>query len=85
MKNNEELKQFVKGMRSKSTVMKTGQTVRRFQEWLEMEEKDSHNIDNMEPERLNNYLANFWLNIRKSNGEQYEPDTLTSYHRGIDR
>lgn len=85
LKNDDELKKFVKGMRSKSTLIKTEQIVRRFQDWLESEQKETHNIDTMEPKRLNNYLANFLLNIRKANGEEYEPDTLTSYHRGIER
>lgn len=56
LKNGKELKQFV--MRYKSTVIKTDQIVRRFQDWLETEYKETHNIDTLEPERLDNYT---WL------------------------
>ena len=34
---------------------------------------------------LNNYVGNFLLNIKKRDGKEYEPNSLTSYHRGIAR
>ena len=34
---------------------------------------------------LNNLLSNFYFTVKKRNGEEYEPNTLTSLHRSIDR
>ena len=34
---------------------------------------------------MNIYIGAFIMNFRKPNGEEYEPDTLTSFHRGIAR
>ena len=37
------------------------------------------------PEDLDAHLAAYFVGTRQQNGEEYEPDTLTSYQRGIDR
>jgi len=37
------------------------------------------------PETLDLYLAKFFIGARQSDGSEYEPDTLTTYQRGIDR
>ena len=34
---------------------------------------------------LDTHIANFIISIKKEDGKNYEPDTLTSYHRSIDR
>ena len=39
----------------------------------------------MNPTELDNLIGKYILSIRKADGEEYEPDTLTSYHRGIER
>ena len=45
---------------------------------------ETREINTMQTEELDNYIGLFLLSIRKADGEQYEPDTLTSYHRCID-
>ena len=37
------------------------------------------------PEILDQHLAKFYVGVRQSDDSEYEPDTLTSYQRGIDR
>ena len=39
----------------------------------------------MNPTELNNLIGKFLLSIRKVDGEEYEPDTITSFHHGIER
>ena len=36
-------------------------------------------------EDLDTHLCDFLRTLKKADGTEYEPDTLTSYHRGIDR
>ena len=36
-------------------------------------------------EALDDYLGSFFAGVRQKDGTEYEPDTLTSYQRGIDR
>ncbi|KAJ8310274.1 hypothetical protein KUTeg_012139 [Tegillarca granosa] len=42
-------------------------------------------VENLNAIELDNHIGSFLLSIRKTDGSEYEPDTLTSYHRGIDR
>ena len=34
---------------------------------------------------LDGYLVSFFAGVRQKDGSEYEPDTLTTYQRGIDR
>ena len=81
-----EKNNFVDSMKNKNTVRKTVTVMRQFTNWLEMPpRKETREINTIQADELDNYIGSFLLSIRKANGEQYEPDTLTSYHRGIDR
>ena len=46
---------------------------------------ETKDINMTQADELDNYIGLCLLSIRKADGEQYEPDTLTSYHRAIDR
>ena len=37
------------------------------------------------PDELGNFVGSFLFSIRKADGSEYEPDTLTRYHWSIDR
>jgi hypothetical protein len=39
----------------------------------------------LNPTELDNLIGKFLLSIRKVDGEEYEPDTITSFHHGIER
>ena len=81
-----EKNNFVDSMKNKNTVRKTVTVMRQFTNWLEMPpRKETREINTIQADELDNYIGSFLLSIRKANGEQYEPDTVTSYHRGIDR
>ena len=59
--------------------------VTEFTTWLEMAPRnETREINTMQTEELDNDIGLFLLSIRKADVEQYEPDTQTSYHRGID-
>ena len=42
-------------------------------------------LENILMHELNNLLSNFFFTVKKRNGEEYEPNTLTSLHRSTDR
>ena len=81
-----EKNNFVDSMKNKNTVRKTVTVMRQITNWLEMPpRKETREINKIQANELDNYIGSFLLSIRKANREQYEPHTLTSYHRGIDR
>ena len=81
-----EKNNFVDSMKNKNTVRKTVTVMRQITNWLEMPpRKETREINKIQANELDNYIGSFLPSIRKANGEQYEHDTLTSYHRGIDR
>lgn len=73
-------------MKNKNTARKTYSVKNQFKLWLQQGPRfESREINTIEPYELDNYIGSFLLSIRKANGSEYEPDTLTSYHRGIER
>lgn len=84
--NEEEKGQFLQNMKNKNTEKKTESCHRQFQRWLSQPPRnETRDIWIIPPTELDNYVGSFLLSIRKSDGSEYEPDSLTSYHRGIDR
>lgn len=75
---DKELKEFVKEMHSKNTVKKTDQIIRRFTEWIRKENGHKFVIEELGPELLNNYIGNYLLAARETDGSEYEPDTPTT-------
>ena len=75
------------------------QVVRRFQLFLVEKYDDERTIETIPPERLNAYIGNFILTLKKDvklkpgvpleemaiADVEYQPETLTSYHRAIAR
>ena len=42
-------------------------------------------MEDIPPEELNSLLAQFFIKVRKFNGDEFEPGTLTSLQRSFDR
>ncbi|KAJ8310690.1 hypothetical protein KUTeg_012555 [Tegillarca granosa] len=79
-----EKENFVKNMKNKNTVRKTESVIKTFRAFLSSKNENSP-VENLNAIELDNHIGSFLLSIRKTDGSEYEPDTLTSYHRGIDR
>ena len=47
--------------------------------------KETRTIENIPEQELDKVLAHSFLNVRKTNGDEYEPDTLASMLRSFDR
>jgi len=50
-----------------------------------MAENERRRMENISREELNSLLAHFFIKVRKLNGEEFEPGTLTSFQRSFDR
>ena len=82
--NEEEIRQLVKEEKPRNTVKKTESDLNVWYRWcLTVGEKRT--LENIPTHELNNLLSNFFFTVKKRNGEEYEPNTLTSLHRSIDR
>ena len=46
---------------------------------------ETRHVVDIEPGTLDQYVGSFILDIRKADGSEYEPDSLTSFHRSINR
>ncbi|XP_033725294.1 zinc finger MYM-type protein 3-like [Pecten maximus] len=72
--------------RNENTVKKTEGCIKRFQEWIQSPPRyDSRDVLQILPFELDTYIGGFLLSLQKNDGSNYKPDTLTSFHRGINR
>jgi site-specific recombinase XerD len=71
-------------MNNDNTWKKTKSDVKLFSEWLHKENADRL-IEDIEKDQLDQYLARFFLSVRNSKGEEYEPDTLKSFQASVSR
>ena len=77
---------FIDEMKNINTVRKTKSIMNTFDSFVyKTLNTESVQIEKLEPTELDSLIGSFLLSVRKADGSEYEPDTLTSYHRGIDR
>mgnify|MGYP001799088843 CR=1 FL=1 len=81
-----EMEEFIKQQRNPRTVKKTGVDVKQFIKFLEREPYlETRVLTEIPPSELDNYLCHYLLETRKPNGDEYEPDSLTSFRNSINR
>ncbi|XP_021367431.1 uncharacterized protein KIAA1958-like [Mizuhopecten yessoensis] len=80
----ESTRHFVEQMRNINTVRKTVSDLNKFTTWLKSknEQRQQGELDSKE---LDQYLALFFMNAQKSNGGEFEQDTLKSIQSSINR
>ena len=61
------------------------QVIKSFVKWLVDEHEEVRKPEDIEPRALNRYIGLFLVNLKRVDGKDMEPDSLTSYHRAIDR
>ena len=82
--NNEDIDNFITENRNKNTTKKTQSDLNVFYRWAKTV-NETRTLENISEQELDKLLAHFVLNARKQNGDEYEPDTLTSMLRSFDR
>jgi len=82
--DDDDMEDFVIKMRNPNTVRKTTGDVKLFTTYLQST-GEKRSIKEILPNELDNYLARFFLNVRKADKSEYEPDTLKIYQSSISR
>ena len=82
--NDIDIDNFMTENRNKNTTKKTQSDLNIFYRWAKSV-NETRTLENISEQELDKLLAHFVLNARKQNGDEYEPDTLTSMLRSFDR
>ena len=80
-KNANELKSASK---CKNTCQSTNVWVKAYNDWRK-ERSISARLEETEPEELNKYLEQFFTELRKKNGDEYQPNCLVVMLAALDR
>ncbi|XP_063401274.1 uncharacterized protein LOC134685413 [Mytilus trossulus] len=77
--------EFINSMKNANTKRKTKSDISLFQSWLLATQNEERQFSTIENEKLDQYLARFFISVRNKKGEEYEPDTLKSIQSSINR
>ena len=85
--SEEELQKFVQEQKSENTVKKktTLSDMKCFYRFLSEINKTNVQILDLPPKELDHLLGEVFKDVRKTNGEEYEPSTLMGLQRSIQR
>lgn len=83
--SQEQIDQFIKGQKARNTMKKTRSDLNVFQRYLEIINERDIEISALPLQRLERLLCKFFMNVKKQDGSDYEPSTLSSYQRSIQR
>ena len=78
------LDEFVQFQENKNTLSKTKRDVSLLKKFL-VSRNEHREIENIDAKSLDVLIANFLLQVRKKDGEQYEPTSLRSFVSSLDR
>ena len=77
-----EVHDFIEEQRPENTKTKTLYDINVWKQYLTSAD-DERNIEDIPAKDLNLHMCRFFMEIKKKDGEQYEPTTLTSFHRSL--
>lgn len=76
--------EFIKKQKSASTLRKTEKDVERFILYLETL-REPRKPEQIEPRSLDVYISTYMKDLKKQNGGEYEPDSITAIFCSMDR
>ena len=80
------IRAYLNASRNKSTVNKTENYVKRFRQWLmQPPRNEKRQLIAIPSGVMDRYVGGYLMEVKKINDDDYEPDSLTSIHRGINR
>ena len=82
--DDSEISTFIEEKRNSNTTKKTKTDLNVWTRWCNSI-NERRPMEDIPPEELNSLLAHFFIKVRKLNGEEFEPGTLTSFQRSFDR
>ncbi len=82
---NAHLREFVQQNKNKHTARKTGYGVKKFKTWLLETYNIECNPEQIERPDLDVFIGEWLMQLKKPDGDLYEPDSILSFHRCIAR
>ncbi|VDH93355.1 Hypothetical predicted protein [Mytilus galloprovincialis] len=79
-----DTEQFILANRNANTRTKTKSDLKMFYEWV-LSNGEMRMVEDVPFPELDGLLARFYLGVRRRDGEEYEPDTLSGVQNSIDR
>ena len=79
-----EVHGFIEEQRPENTKKKTVYDINIWKQYL-VSAGEERNIEDIPAKELNLHISRFFMEIKKKNGGQYEPTSLTSFHRSLQR
>ena len=76
---------FISSEKSENTVKKTNYEWKKIETFCKEQSNGSFNVKNVPADALDKLLGNFFKDALKQNGGEYEPDSLSSFQRIIQR
>ena len=83
--SQEAIDDFINQQKSANTNKKTATDMNTLLRYMEANGMKNEKIESLPASELDFLLSNFFLNARKKNGEEYEPATVSSFQRSIQR
>ena len=80
----DDINQLKQNSRAANTVKQTDKWIKTYQDWATLRGKQI-DIKLLQPIELDSTLQQFYAEIRKKNGEEYEPTSLNSMITSLDR
>jgi hypothetical protein len=79
----EKIEEFILNQKAKTTITKTKSDMKVFQRFLVTVKKGEKQIEYLPKAELDHLLCKFFINVRKANGDEYEPSSLSSFQRSL--
>ena len=76
--------EFIKNQKKANTTKKTTTVMNTLSRYMKTTGM-SGNVESLPASELDHLLCKVFMNIRKKNGEEYEPDTISGFQRSIQR
>ena len=82
--DDEAVEAFVDQQKNKNTKRKTESDLKTWYLWC-AKHGETRELNDIPPTELNRLLGHFFVTVCRNDGSLYEPDTLSSFQRSIDR
>jgi len=83
--SQESLDDFINKQKSANTNKKTATDMNTLLRYMEANGMTNDRIESLTASELDHLLSNFFMNTHRKNGEEYEPATISSFQRSIQR
>ena len=81
-----ELLDYINKQQNKNTARKTNNEAKKFIDWLQQPPRNEFRpIESLPAEILDSHIGQYLLTLKRKDGKDYQPDSLTSIHRAINR